>query len=134
MISDNFPLSAQAQALACLISLDRYTVPEPLRLFDTTLQLISDFAELAFGRPCAEQFRELSARYAALVDKPTFHSGVFQAILSFCNAGSGRLEAASSGLADARLHREELPLYYARWYQQHTRGQLLATADELSRA
>lgn len=133
MNSDNYAIGTQAQALACLITLDQYTVPEPMRLFDTTLELVREFSQLAFARPSAEQLQELSARYAPMAEKPTFHAGVFRAILAFCSAVSGRLEAASEGLADARLRQDELPLYYTRQYRLATKYQLLETADQLSR-
>lgn len=134
MTSDNYPIGTQAQALACIITLDRYTVPEPMKMFDTTLELVREFSELAFSRPSVEQFRELSSRYAMFADKPTFHAGVFRAILAFCNAVSGRLEAASEGLAEARLRQRELPLHYTRQCRYVAKGQLLETAEQLSQA
>jgi hypothetical protein len=134
MTSDNYSLGTQAQALACLITLDQYTVPGPMRLFDTTLELVREFGQLAFAQPSAEQLRDLSARYAPLGNKPTFHAGVFRAILAFCDALSGRLEAASEGLADARLRKEQLPLHYTRQYRLVAKGQLLETAAQLSSA
>ena len=133
MNSDNYAIGTQAQALACLITLDQYTVPEPMRLFDTTLELVREFSQLAFARPSAEQLQELSARYALMAEKPTFHAGVFRAILAFCNAMSGRLEAACEGLADARLRQAQLPLHYTRQYRLTAKNQLLETADQLSR-
>lgn len=132
MTSDNYSIGTQAQALACLITLDQYTVPEPMRLFDTTLELVKEFGQLAFARPSAEQLRDLSARYALMAEKPTFHAGVFRAILAFCNAVTGRLEAASEGLADARLQQGRLPLHYTRQYRLVAKNQLLETAHQLS--
>jgi hypothetical protein len=131
MTSDNYPLDTQAQALACLITLDQYTVPEPMQLFDTTLELVREFSQLAFSRPSPEQLQELSSRYALVADKPTFHAGVFRAIMAFCNAVTGRLEAASDGLADARLRKGQLPLHYLRQYRMVAKGQLLETAEQL---
>jgi hypothetical protein len=132
MTSDNYAVSTQAQALACLIALDQYPVPAPLRLFDSTPELVREFSALAFGGATPVQLQELASRYSALEDKPTLHADLFQAIMAFCRAGASRLEAAGAHLARARLAREQAPPHHFRLYRHSTLRQLLTAADELS--
>lgn len=132
MNSDQYAVSTQAQALACLIAVDQYAVPAPMQLFDVTPDLVREFSALAFAGAAPEALLELSDRYAALAERPTFHAGVFQAILAFCQSMTGRLEAACVYLAEARRALQEAPPQYVRIYRHTMMQQLLLAADELA--
>lgn len=132
MISDNYAVSTQAQALACLLAMEPCPVPEALRLFDTTLDLVREFSRLAFAGATPAQLQDLASAYAPLADKPTLHAGAFQAVLAFCTAPAGRLEAAGTHLAQARLAQDAAPPHYVRWYRHTVLQQLFSAADELA--